>query len=76
MDILIQPVCLSVQDQQIKKTIPGGKLVILAGQRYRDGITAALVDSGYAVEVPMEGLGIGQQLAWLDRELAEQLRLF
>lgn len=25
---------------------------------------------GYEVEVPMEGLGIGEQLAWMDRAAA------
>ena len=62
--------------EQIQRSIPGGKLIILAGRRYRDGITDRLVDLGYAIEVPMEGLGIGQQLAWLDSELTQQLHLF
>ena len=39
--------------------------VVLAGAKYR----AAL--SGLTYEVPMGGLGIGQQLAWLKRAASE-----
>lgn len=38
-------------------------LVILAGRQYRDLILGYL--TGYDVQVPMAGLGIGQQKAWL-----------
>ena len=44
------------------------RLIFLAGRRYRELITPALVNLGYIVEAPMQGLGIGQQLAWLDRQ--------
>ena len=44
------------------------RLVFLAGRRYRELITPVLLDLGYRVEVPMQSLGIGQQLAWLDRQ--------
>lgn len=40
-------------------------LVILAGKRYREFIVPWLGENGYNYEVPMEGLGIGQQLKWL-----------
>lgn len=40
-----------------------GTLVILAGRDYRDPLVPHL--AGYTIEVPMAGLGIGQQIAWL-----------
>lgn len=41
-------------------------LIALAGKQYR----SALLGSLWSVEVPMEGLGIGQQLTWLNGKLA------
>lgn len=38
---------------------------ILAGTKYREFLVPALVDRGATVNIPMEGLGIGQQLAYL-----------
>ena len=43
------------------------RLVFLAGERYRQPLSTMLADAGYKVEVPMLGLGIGQQLAWLGK---------
>lgn len=40
-------------------------LIALAGEQYR----TALRHSRWPCEVPMKGLGIGQQLAWLTRKL-------
>ena len=44
-------------------------LVFLAGQRYREHLAPALRERAIAVTVPMEGLRIGEQLSWLDRQL-------
>lgn len=41
------------------------KIVVLAGKKYREYLLPLLHDDGYEVEVPMEGLGIGEQLGWL-----------
>ena len=41
------------------------RVVILAGQRYRAFLVPGLHARGLEIEVPMLGLGIGQQLAWL-----------
>ncbi len=49
----------------------GDQLVFLAGQRYRELVAPVLAGLGYTVEVPMLGLGIGQQLAWLDQQSRE-----
>lgn len=45
----------------------GAPIVILAGARYRDPITGWIGDRAI---VPMQGLAIGQQLAWLTRAAA------
>ena len=41
-------------------------VVFLAGQRYREYLEPALRERGLVVRVPMSGLGLGQQLAWLN----------
>lgn len=56
--------------KQIRQDIPKGcHVVILAGQRYREHLLGTLEEVAERVSVPMEGLGIGQQLAWLDRNI-------
>jgi hypothetical protein len=46
--------------------VHGVELVVLAGENYR----GFLDGSPWPVKVPMEGLGIGQQLGWLTRAVA------
>ncbi len=41
------------------------RIVIFAGYRYREFLEPALRQDGHSVEVPMERLRIGEQLAWL-----------
>lgn len=43
----------------------GTRLVVLAGGDYREFLVPALKCRGFHVEIPMQGLGIGQQKAWL-----------
>lgn len=44
-------------------------IVVLAGRRYREFLMPTLQRMADTVEVPMEGLGTGRQLAWLkDRQ--------
>lgn len=50
--------------------VPEPHLVVLAGKQYRTMLP--LVDAPY--EVPMRGLGIGQQLRWLTERLASEGR--
>ena len=45
----------------------GDKVVLLAGAFYREPLMPFLRQSGCLVEVPMRGLGIGEQKAWLKR---------
>ena len=46
-----------------------GAVTFLAGQRYLQFLEAPLRSRGLDVSVPMEGLKIGEQLGWLNREL-------
>lgn len=52
------------------------RFVILAGRAYREHLQPLLEATGHTCEVPMEGLGIGQQLAWLREKVVKQLPLF
>ena len=51
---------------QLVKSLPNvGEIVIFAGRRYREYIEKPLRTHCTSVEVPMEGLRIGEQLRWL-----------
>jgi len=52
-------------DEQIGPRTP---VVFLAGRLYRDPLTAW---AGSRAIVPMEGLGIGEQKAWLARQISD-----
>lgn len=49
-------------------------VVILAGERYREFLVHHLTEHGVVVSVPMEGLGIGEQLSWLNHHLPPALK--
>lgn len=40
-------------------------IVFLAGKDYREPLATLLSQQGYQIEIPMQGLRIGQQLHWL-----------
>ncbi|MCY3703921.1 MAG: hypothetical protein OXH08_00225 [Gammaproteobacteria bacterium] len=42
---------------------------LLAGERYREFLQPALEARSVVVQVPMAGLRIGEQMAWLDRRV-------
>lgn len=46
---------------------PTTRIVILAGEAYRRDLVPLLLERRYVVDVPMVGLGIGEQLAWLSQ---------
>ena len=46
-----------------------GRVVMLAGARYREFLEPKLRSLGITVEVPMTGLRIGEQLNWLDSKI-------
>ncbi len=45
---------------------PNDEVVILAGVSYREFLAPLLADFGCSLEIPMEGMGIGKQLQWLN----------
>jgi hypothetical protein len=49
---------------------PGSEVVVLAGDRYREHLVSRLKEWRCHVRVPLLGLGIGKQLAWLKRHAA------
>lgn len=46
---------------------PGDTVVFLAGQAYREFLLAQVARLGCKVEIPMEGLRIGEQMQWLNQ---------
>ena len=62
---------MRVAQQLSKRLVPGSKVIILAGQRYREGIVPTLEKKGYDIEIPMSGLSFGRQLKWLKEHIDE-----
>ena len=56
-----------VQPQLLEILPSSAEVILLAGARYREGIEFFLRQHGFSVSTPMEGLGIGKQLQWLNR---------
>ena len=53
--------------QQMEQELPeADRVVIFAGEKYRNSLMNYLCDRYKQVLVPMAGLGIGKQLEWLD----------
>lgn len=53
-------------DEKLRRTLPDMRhATLLAGQRYREHLGPLLTARGIATAVPMVGLRIGEQLAWL-----------
>lgn len=61
-----------VQLQLLDALPSGAEVILLAGSRYREGIEGFLRQHGFAVSIPLAGLGIGQQLRWLNAALGER----
>jgi cytoplasmic iron level regulating protein YaaA (DUF328/UPF0246 family) len=51
---------------------PDDTVVILAGEKYREFIEPALEEAGIHVEVPMQGMQIGEQKSWLKKQLQKR----
>ncbi|ARQ95295.1 hypothetical protein [Bradyrhizobium phage BDU-MI-1] len=58
-----------VIDQLKLHGIWGQKAIVLAGKNYRQFLMPELIYRFGQVEVPMEGLMMGQQLSWLSRRV-------
>ena len=55
-------------EQQLTEVIPvGAEVTLLAGARYREALEPFLRARGNPVVIPLEGLPMGHQLAWLKR---------
>jgi hypothetical protein len=55
--------------QQMQANMPDAeRIVVLAGHRYREFLLAYLHQRARAVDIPLEGKGIGKQLQWLSQE--------
>lgn len=50
-------------------TLSTPSFTFLAGQRYREFLIGPLQECGYKIQVPMEGLRIGEQLGWLQQQV-------
>jgi hypothetical protein len=58
-----------VQGQLAAVLPPRAEVIVLAGERYREGLVPFLENRGYQVSIPLEGLPFGRQLQRL-KELA------
>jgi hypothetical protein len=58
-----------VQGKMDKQMPDAGRIVVLAGKRYRDFLMDYLRTRAERVEVPMANLGIGKQSSWLRSQL-------
>ncbi|MCE2939855.1 MAG: DUF6884 domain-containing protein [Armatimonadota bacterium] len=56
-----------IQPQPVTSLRASKHATILAGDRYREFLAPMLQARGVQVDVPMQGLRIGEQLRWLDR---------
>jgi cytoplasmic iron level regulating protein YaaA (DUF328/UPF0246 family) len=61
-----------VQRRLLELMPSDASIVILAGERYRKGIVSFLLERGFPVEVPMEGLKFGLQLRWLKEKIRNE----
>ncbi len=59
----------NVQSQMDEHLPDADKIIVLAGARYREHLETYLRHRFPAVEIPMEGLRIGEQLNWLNKQL-------
>lgn len=58
---------------QLRSAAPDARSVVfLAGARYREFLAERLRARGITVEVPMQGLRIGEQLSWLGRQVRHE----
>jgi len=58
--------------QQLRSLVmPGDSVIFLAGEKYREYLVPLLEKIPVVVQVPMEGLSIGNQLKWLNQRLEE-----
>ena len=54
-----------VQAQLAEALPPSADVIVLAGERYREGLLPFLRARGHSVEVPLQGMPFGKQLQFL-----------
>lgn len=59
-----------VRSTVLTHTRPGDRVVVLASRPYVEGWATEVRRDGRSVELPLEGMGMGQQLRWLRARLA------
>ncbi|MDM9580399.1 DUF6884 domain-containing protein [Nostoc sp. GT001] len=64
-----------VAENLIQVASPEIEFVFLTGKLYRQEVTPILKAKGYETKVPMQHLAIGQQLAWIKKELEQEKQL-
>ncbi|MEH1791448.1 DUF6884 domain-containing protein [Nostoc sp.] len=64
-----------VAESLIQVASPEIEFVFLTGKLYRQEVTPILQAKGYETKVPMQHLAIGQQLAWIKKELEQEKQL-
>lgn len=64
-----------VAESLIQVASPEIEFVFLTGKLYRQEVTPILQTKGYETKVPMQHLAIGQQLAWIKKELEQEKQL-
>ena len=51
---------------QMRALPRGGRLVVFAGLNYREPLLSLLTNNFSSIEIPLEGLKIGEQLRWFN----------
>ncbi|MDZ8084169.1 MAG: hypothetical protein RMY16_01025 [Nostoc sp. DedQUE12b] len=64
-----------VAESLIQVASPEIEFVFLTGKLYRQEVTPILQANGYETKIPMQHLAIGQQLAWIKKELEQEKQL-
>lgn len=57
------------QLQQVISVDEVSDIYIYAGKNYRNHLVPLLLADGYKISLPLEGLGIGEQLSWFKSKL-------
>lgn len=64
-----------VHDRLVTIIDPTASIVFLAGEKYRSHLSGYLSKEGRMISAPMSELGIGRQVAWLQKLIKEEARL-
>lgn len=54
-----------------RRLSPDDRIVILAGKRYREDLSAILGSAGFSIHAPLAGKKLGEQLQWLKKKTGQ-----